>query len=256
MSEQLKRINTEDDWQSLKAFTDARIALGRTGVSIPLRESLQFKLAHAHAKDAVYSALHFDQLTITLESAGLQTHTVQSKAPNRDTYLQRPDLGRVLNHQSSQKLRELSLPESDLSIIVADGLSAAAVNENAWPVIQFLIEKATAKGYSLAPIILAEQARVAIADEIGSLLKARMTIILIGERPGLSSFDSMGAYLTFAPKPGLTDERRNCISNIREKGLPPPLAADKIMYLIDGAFRLQLSGVMLKDTDDSSLLNQ
>lgn len=241
----------EDEWNVLRTYTDARIALGRAGVSIPIRESLAFRLAHAHAKDAVYSVLASDELAAALKQEGIPYLNVHSRAAHRDEYLRRPDLGRSLDTDSAEFLKTAGLPPCDMLIVVADGLSAAAVNENALPVMQKLRDKAAEHGFSVGPVVLAQQARVALADEIGALAQARMTIILIGERPGLSSADSMGAYLTFAPEPGLTDERRNCISNIRHQGLVPDLAADKIMYLVEGAFRLGLSGVALKDDSDA-----
>ena len=247
---ELKKIGVEpDDWAFLKAYTNARIALGKTGVSIPLKESLQFKMAHAHAKDAVYSNLDITALQEALSSTGIPVHHVHSQAVNRDVYLQRPDLGRLLSADAVKQLQQLNHPSADISIIIADGLSATAINENAGSVVRLLVEKAQQARYSLAPILLVEQGRVAITDAIGGILRPRLAIILIGERPGLSSFDSMGAYITYDPQPGLTDERRNCISNIREQGLPPAFAVDKLMYLIQSAFRLQLTGVALKDND-------
>ena len=247
MNEPQKKGPEPDEWSSLKAYTTARIALGRTGVSVPLRESLRFKLAHAHAKDAVYSALNVAQLRAELAGLGLPVYAVQSRAKNRDTYLQRPDLGRLLHDLSAELLQKLNSLPADVCLIIADGLSATAVHENAISVVNLFVEKAREAGYSLAPIVLVEQGRVAITDAIGELLKPRLAIILIGERPGLSAFDSLGAYITYAPRPGLTDECRNCISNIREQGLSTVLAVDKLMYLIAQAFRLQLTGVALKD---------
>lgn len=238
-----------DDWEPLKAYTNARIALGKTGISIPLKESLQFKMAHAHAKDAVYSHLNVDGLQADLESMGLAVHHIRSQAENRDVYLQRPDLGRLLAKDSEDKLRQLASSPADISIIIADGLSATAINTYTGPVVTRLVAEAQQAGYSLAPLLLVEQGRVAITDAIGGILRPRLAIILIGERPGLSSFDSMGAYITYAPEPGLTDERRNCVSNIRDRGLPPALAVDKLMYLINSAFRLQITGVALKDNN-------
>lgn len=236
-----------DEWASLKAFTDARIALGKTGVSVPLRESLAFKLAHAHAKDAVYSVLDVDTLESELGKTNLGVYRLHSRAENRDIYLQRPDLGRRLDERSVAFLNELNATPIDISIILADGLSATALNEHAVPVVAEIITLARKMTFSLAPLMLVEQGRVAIADEIGSLLQAQLTIMLIGERPGLSASDSIGAYLTYAPEPGLTDERRNCVSNIRPHGLSPVMAAEKIMYLVEEAFRLKLTGVALKD---------
>lgn len=249
MNKLLKTNIEADEWKSLKAYTAARIALGKTGVSIPVAESLGFKLAHAHAKDAVYSALEQGSLINALRELKYPVVSLQSQATNRDMYLQRPDLGRRLSDDSVRKLQVLSAVPTDLCIILADGLSASAINENAWPVVSALLQAAKTMNYTVSAVSLVEQARVAIADEIGSLLKARLTIILIGERPGLSSFDSMGAYITYGPKPGLTDERRNCISNIRQQGLSAPLAVDKIMYVVNEAFRLKLTGVSLKDND-------
>ncbi|GAB3015455.1 ethanolamine ammonia-lyase subunit EutC [Spirosoma pulveris] len=245
-----KRNSTEtDDWEPLKAYTNARIALGKTGVSIPLKESLQFRLAHAHAKDAVYSHLNVPVLQEVLEKTGLPVYCLKSAAENRDIYLQRPDFGRLLNASSIETLQKLGSPPADVCLIVADGLSATAIMKNAGSIIERLVEKVKQAGFSLSPLLVVEQGRVAITDAIGEWLRPRLAIIFIGERPGLSSFDSMGAYITFAPQPGLTDERRNCISNIREQGLPTELAVDKLMYLIQAAFRMQLTGVSLKDND-------
>lgn len=238
-----------DEWAALKAYTDARIAPGRTGVSMPLRESLRLNLDHAHAKDAVYSALDMDVLRTQLAATGLPVHTVQSRATTRDVYLKRPDFGRLLNDASREQLQQLNLPCADVSIIIADGLSAMAVMKNAASVVNRLVEQLRKEGYTLAPLVVVEQGRVAITDDIGGLLRPHLAIILIGERPGLSSFDSLGAYITYAPQPGLTDERRNCISNIREQGLSLDIAVDKLMYLIQSAFRLQLTGVKLKDNN-------
>lgn len=249
MNEPKKKDVKPDGWEPLKAYTNARIALGRTGVSVPLKESLQFKLAHAHAKDAVYSQLDVITLQADFAPTDLPIYSIRSQAANRDMYLQRPDLGRLLADTSVEVLKRFDQSPADISIIVADGLSATAIMKNAGPVVNLLVEKIRQAGYSLAPILLVEQGRVAIMDAIGGLLRPRLAIILIGERPGLSSFDSMGAYLTYAPQPGLTDERRNCVSNIREQGLAPTMAVDKLMYLIHTAFRLQLTGVALKDND-------
>lgn len=249
MSEQKKTGLESDEWDVLKAYTSARIALGKTGVSIPLRESLQFRLAHAHAKDAVYSSLNIADLQAELSVTGLPIHALKSQAENRDIYLKRPDLGRLLDEPSAKRLQELNSTPADICLIVADGLSATAIHKNAGPVVNLLVEQVRKAGYSLAPIILVEQGRVALTDAIGALLRPRLVIMLIGERPGLSSFDSMGAYITYAPKPGLTDERRNCLSNIREQGLTPIMAVNKLMYIIQTAFRLQLTGIELKDKD-------
>lgn len=235
-----------DDWQVLKAFTDARIALGSTGVSLPLKAVLEARLAHAQTKDAVYSSLDAAALRGALAQYGQgDVHCVHSRAADRHEYLQRPDLGRVLDDASASLLQSLSVAPSDVSIIIADGLSASAVNTHAVPFVQAFIAKA--QDYTLSPIVLASLSRVALADDIGSRLKARLTIILIGERPGLSAADSMGAYITYQPQPGTTDERRNCVSNIRTRGLLPAMAAEKAMYIVATALRLGLTGVHLKD---------
>lgn len=248
--DETKKTGTEaDDWEPLKAYTNARIALGKTGISIPLKESLQFRLAHAHAKDAVYSQLNVPELEATLSKTDLPVYCLKSKAENRDMYLQRPDFGRLLSADSVQRLQQLNTHPADICLIIADGLSATAIMKNAGSVVQLLVEKVRQAGFSLAPLLVVEQGRVAITDAVGEWLRPRLAIVFIGERPGLSSFDSMGAYITYAPQPGLTDERRNCISNIREQGLPPELAVDKLMYLIQAAFRMQLTGVALKDNN-------
>jgi ethanolamine ammonia-lyase small subunit len=229
-----------DPWHELKAFTAARIALGRTGTAMPLQEVLRFKLAHAHARDAVYSSLDI----AALSGQSWETNLLHSNAADREIYLQRPDKGRQLNENSRLSLT----PEhTDIGIILVDGLSATAVNHHAVPVLEYLYPMLQAKKISCARIQLVEQGRVAIGDEIGELLGVKLVLVLIGERPGLTSPDSLGTYLTWQPRPGLTDEARNCISNIRPEGLPYKLAAEKMFYLINEALRLQLTGVMLKD---------
>ncbi|MGG9964468.1 ethanolamine ammonia-lyase subunit EutC [Ferruginibacter sp. SUN106] len=242
----IQQYTRGDSWQSLKKFTAARIALGSTGVAIPLKELLQFRLAHAHARDAVFSQLNKDVLAEGLKQLQLPFTVLHSKAQNRNEYLQQPGFGRKLNHLSAQQLQHTGTA-CDIAIIIADGLSATAVNNHALPLLQLLIPLLKQSKFLLAPVNIAEQARVAIGDEVGVLCKAKFSIILIGERPGLSSPDSMGAYLTYAPAVGLTDESRNCISNIRPQGMNYTIAAEKIYYLIKEAFRLQYSGVALKD---------
>ena len=241
-----------DPWVGLKAYTAARIALGRTGTSVPLREALAFKLAHAHARDVVYSVLAADQLLANLGAWPLPACLVRSRAPNRPDYLRRPDWGRQLDEASRALLAEQAGGDCDLALVLADGLSATAVNEHALPLLRRLVPLLQQAGFRLAPVVLAEQARVALGDEIGQLLRARLVLVLIGERPGLSAPHSLGAYFTFGPRPGLTDEARNCVSNIRPEGLGDELAADKLFFLLREALRRQLSGVGLKD--ESGLL--
>ncbi|MEX6691291.1 ethanolamine ammonia-lyase subunit EutC [Danxiaibacter flavus] len=235
-----------DSWSSLKAFTNARIALGRTGTAVPLNESLQFKLAHAEARDAVYSVLDTEGLQDGLQHLKISSYQLHTRARDRMIYLQRPDLGRMLDDASAHAL-EIDAGDYDIAIIIADGLSATAVNMHAIPLLQLLVPRLIKENISLAPVVLLQQGRVAAGDEIGSLLRAKLSLMLIGERPGLTSPDSMGAYLTYAPQKGFTDERRNCISNIRPEGLQYNAACDKIFYLIKESLRLKLSGIELKD---------
>ena len=236
-----------DPWHELKQFTSARIALGRAGSSLPTKEILNFGLSHAMARDAVHLPLDVEALAASLKEIGLETLQVQSKAADRHTYLLRPDLGRRLNDENRQQLlsHHVAIP-IDLVIVIGDGLSSLAIQRHAKPFLEVLFKQLPAS-WKIAPIIIAKQARVALADEVGECLGARMSVILIGERPGLSSPDSMGIYLTYAPKVGCSDAERNCISNIRQEGLAYDLAAQKLNMLIRESIRLKLSGVNLKD---------
>lgn len=236
-----------DPWAGLRAFTAARIALGRSGTSVPLREALAFRLAHAHARDAVYSALASEQLVRELAELELPISQVRSRAASRQEYLQRPDLGRQLAEESRAQLAGPVAGPCDLALVLADGLSATATNCHALPLLRQLVPALRQAGLRLGPLVLAEQARVALGDEVGHLLQARLVLVLIGERPGLSAPDSLGAYFTYAPRPGLTDEARNCVSNIRPEGLGYAAAAAKLLVLLSEALRRQLSGVGLKD---------
>ncbi|MGV3765885.1 MAG: ethanolamine ammonia-lyase subunit EutC [Chitinophagaceae bacterium] len=243
---ELKNTPGKDQWEALKQFTTARIALGRTGSGVPTSALLQFKLAHAHARDAVHSRMDTSHIIEGLKERKLSVIEVASKATDRIIYLQRPDLGREPDPHSITSLQEQAFP-CDVCIVIADGLSAQAINLNALPLLDELIPLLQAAGRTLAPVCVATQARVALADHIAFHLKARLSVILIGERPGLSASDSMGAYLTFEPKPGLTDDSRNCISNIRPEGISSERAAAKLFYLIQEAFERKISGVALKD---------
>ncbi|WNW12283.1 ethanolamine ammonia-lyase subunit EutC [Pseudomonas sp. DTU_2021_1001937_2_SI_NGA_ILE_001] len=241
---------TANPWQHLRQLTPARIALGRAGTSLPTAAQLDFQFAHAQARDAVH--LPFDHTAISeqLQQRQLDTLLLHSAAPDRHTYLQRPDLGRRLNEESAQRLDEHAAQHGkghDLAIVIADGLSSLAVQRHSWPFLEKLLEQVRAEGWSLAPITLVQQGRVAVADEVGERLGAKMSVILIGERPGLSSPDSLGLYFTWAPKVGLNDAYRNCISNVRLEGLSYGMAAYRLMYLMREACRRQLSGVDLKD---------
>lgn len=241
-------MKEDDPWAFLKAHTPARIAQGRTGRSLPTSALLSFQLDHARARDAVHSTLDTALLLQQLDEVHSSSLQVSSQATDRQMYLQRPDLGRKLNEASRTTLQN---PDNhtgyDLCIVVADGLSALAVNRYALPTVTGLVRQAMDLNWSVAPICVVEQGRVAIGDEIAHCLKADLLVVLIGERPGLSSPDSMGAYLTYRPRPGLTDESRNCVSNIRPQGLSAAFASQKISYLLAEMKRRQLSGVALKD---------
>ena len=255
-----------DPWANLRTFTDARIAIGRTGTAEPLRASLDFKLAHAHARDAVHSALDLAKLTAQFQTFQLPVLTLHSQAKDRFEYIQRPDFGRRLDAVSHNDLATFltqTAPTSctyDVALIFADGLSATAINEHAFPLLELLIPKLQNLNLKMGPLSIIEQGRVAIGDEVGALLNAQIAVIFIGERPGLSSPDSMGAYLTYAPQIGTTDEARNCVSNIRTRGLVYAAAVEKIVYLIEESLRLKLTGVGLKDmemgTNGHSRLNE
>lgn len=242
-------------WARLRAATPARIGLGHSGASMPVDEVLRFGLAHARARDAVHEPFRAGDIATALAQLGQQVIEVASAAGDRATYLRRPDLGRVLSQTSRARL-SLHNRSSDLSIVIADGLSATAIHHNALAFVSALLPHLQRSTIGCAPLVVASQARVALGDEIGHLLSARMVLMLIGERPGLSSPDSLGAYLTFGPRPGLTDAHRNCISNIRPEGLSLEVAAAKLSWLIDEAFRRSLTGIDLKDDSDTLLLTQ
>ncbi|MGH8770985.1 MAG: ethanolamine ammonia-lyase subunit EutC [Burkholderiales bacterium] len=238
-----------DPWQQFRQHTRARIALGRAGVSMPTEEVLNFQLAHALARDAVHAKLDAEALSAGLEARGYLVLRARSAAESRDAYLKHPDLGRSLDEESKSILAHAAPTSSyDAAFVIADGLSAIAVERHAIPLLDEMIPKL--KDWQIAPIVIATQSRVALGDEIGELLKAKMVAILIGERPGLSSPDSLGVYLTFDPKPGRLDSERNCISNIRPDGLSYSLASHKLRFLMNEARRLKLTGVALKDESD------
>ncbi|WLH84139.1 ethanolamine ammonia-lyase subunit EutC [Pseudomonas sp. FP2338] len=240
----------DNPWLELRRLTPARIALGRTGTSIPTNAQLDFQFAHAQARDAVHLPFDHAGLSSQMAERGRDSLLLHSAAVDRHMYLQRPDLGRRLSDESAQSLRDYAAAHPggvDLAVVVADGLSALAVHKHTLPFLTRMEEQTQAEGWSLSPVILVEQGRVAVADEIGQLLGAKMVVILIGERPGLSSPDSLGLYFTYNPKVGLTDAYRNCISNVRLEGLSYGMAAHRLLYLMKEACRRQLSGVNLKD---------
>jgi ethanolamine ammonia-lyase small subunit len=247
-----KPVSLAERWAQLATLTPARIALGRSGASLPTREVLRFGLAHAQARDAVHEPFRAEEIAASLGALKLETIRAASAARTRQDYLRRPDLGRGLSPESREALAARR-GNFDLAIIVADGLSSTAVHQNAVPFIAALLPHLLRQQRSLAPVVIASQARVALGDEAAHALGARMALVLVGERPGLSSPDSLGAYLTFAPRPGLTDAARNCISNIRPGGLSFEAAAFKLAWLIEQAFRRSLSGVDLKDESGAAL---
>jgi ethanolamine ammonia-lyase small subunit len=244
-----KSIVTTDAWQPLRTATSARIALGRAGGSLPTHEWLDFKSAHASARDAVHQTFDAETLAADIEMLGVETITLESAAGARTIYLQRPDLGRRLDAESEQRLNSLAKKSEtpELAIIVSDGLSALAVHRQVTPLLASLLPKLQHDNWQLAPIVIARFGRVALEDQVGQILGAQLAVMLIGERPGLGSPDSLGAYLVYAPRIGNTDASRNCVSNIRPEGLPFDAAAATIHYLLTEARRRQLSGIQLKD---------
>ncbi len=261
----------ENPWSDLRRFTDARIGLGRAGISLPTSEMLAFQLSHAQARDAVNFPLDISEMTKTLSAIDAlsvveKPLSLQSEAVDRVTYLQRPDLGRKLNQagrttllNTMQSRQSSTQAQYDLAIVVVDGLSSLAVQKNAAPFISELLKQLPTEPspYKIAPITLVEQGRVAIGDDIGELLNAQVVMVLIGERPGLSSPDSLGLYLTWEPKTGLNDACRNCISNIRPAGLSYFEAARRAVYLLQEAKKCGLTGVNLKDrTQDDVIEHQ
>jgi ethanolamine ammonia-lyase small subunit len=248
----------DNPWQALRQFTAARIALGRAGVSLPTAPQLAFQLAHAQARDAVHLALDADTLRTQLLQAGIPgteaCQVLDSAAVDRLTYLQRPDLGRRLSDAARAQLSSaVGITQAqedriyDLAFVIADGLSSLAIARNAVPFLQAVQQRIAPRNWTQAPPTIVRQGRVAIGDEIGSLLRTRLVVVMIGERPGLSSPDSMGLYLSWMPRTGMTDAERNCISNVRPEGMRYDEAAGKLDYLLAEAHRRGLTGVGLKD---------
>jgi ethanolamine ammonia-lyase small subunit len=230
----------------LRALTPARVALGRAGMSLPTSALLGFTLDHARARDAVHAAFDAQALIAQLAGLGLAASEVKSRTGNRRDYLRRPDLGRRLDEAS---VRQLASGEGSgkLAIMIGDGLSPAAVHAHAVELMRHLRPCLAASQIRLGPVVIASGARVALGDEIGAILRADMIVVLIGERPGLSAPDSLGAYLTFAPAIGRTDADRNCVSNIHREGLTYEEAALKIAWLAREGLKRRVTGVALKD---------
>ena len=243
---QKRSLAQPDAWQHLRQLTPARIAVGRSGGSLPTAELLDFQLAHARARDAVHATFNVGRLADEIAVLGLNVIQLASAAADREAFLKRPDLGRMLAKQSREQLA--GAPRSfDLAIVVSDGLSALAVERQVVPLLAAWLPLVKEAAWRMAPIAIVERGRVAIEDEVGAALGAQAAVILIGERPGLGSPDSLGAYLVFSPQPGRSDADRNCVSNIRPQGLPPESAALKLHYLVREALTRRVSGIALKD---------
>ncbi|MGC2638505.1 MAG: ethanolamine ammonia-lyase subunit EutC [Acidobacteriaceae bacterium] len=250
-----------DLWARLRRYTPARIGLGRVGASVPTQAVLLFALDHARARDAVHTELDADAVRDELRDAGFgEAAVVRSQARDRMEYLLRPDLGRRLDEESRTRLREIGQRDraerdrtGELTVVIADGLAAMAPQSHAVPLLRELTGtwRDGPQRAANVRVVVAKLARVALGDEIGALLRAEATVVLIGERPGLSSPDSLGVYLTWAPQVGRTDAERNCISNVRPEGLPYAEAARRLDYLLREARRLRISGVELKDDSES-----
>jgi len=247
----LKPPVIENPWEALRRHTPARIALGRAGPALPTREVLEFGLAHARARDAVHRALDADRLERELSAGGYAPLRVASQAPDRASYLTRPDLGRRLDAESVKRLAGTA----ELVVAVEDGLSAVAVQNHAVPLLTELVRLSAAR-WSRAAVVIAVNGRVALGDAIGERLSARLVVVLIGERPGLTSPDSLGVYITHAPRVGRTDAERNCISNIHARGLSYEEAARKVDWLAATALARGVSGIALKDDSNSQQLER
>ncbi len=244
----MKNVN-DDPWTSLRKYTKARIALGRAGIALTTAELLRFRMDHARARDAVLQDMDPVAVRTSLEKYHMPIVELTTQAQDRNEYIHRPDLGRRLSPESVTLLTKYR-GEYDIALVIADGLSGKAIETNLVPFLDVLLPHLGDAHYTLSPFCIVRQGRVAVSDEIGGILKAKLSVIMIGERPGLSSPDSMGIYITYGPEPGLTDERRNCISNIRPDGLAYSTAALKLGYFIRESVRLKLSGVKLKDDED------
>ncbi|MGC1444792.1 MAG: ethanolamine ammonia-lyase subunit EutC [Xanthobacteraceae bacterium] len=242
-------IWNDDLWKDLRRLTAARIGLRRAGAALATREMLDFQLAHARARDAVHATLDEAKLAADLSGLGVPVISLTSAAADRQTYLMRPDLGRRLNAVADAALTP-HRDYYDVAFVVADGLSARAVERHAAPVLSRVVPALRAEGFKIAPLVIVRHGRVAAGDAVATALAARCVAVLIGERPGLSAPDSMGAYLTWQPSAQATDAERNCISNIRPDGVGYDTAAFKLTHLLRAMRARKLSGVALKDDSD------
>jgi len=243
-------------WEILKQQTHARIGLKRAGNSLSTQELLDFRLAHSRAKDSVWKDLDLERVETQVQSLGIKTLTVQSQCENKQEFLLRPDRGRKLNPGSETELASTAQEEKpvDCLLVLADGLSAAALEIQSLSFLKAFIEATQKEKLSVGPVIIARYARVALGDTIASFFKARSVLVLIGERPGLASPQSLSVYYTFSPSSSTTDADRNCISNIQERGLHPALAGELSVSLITQSLKQQLGGVKLTLQDLSIIL--
>ena len=240
-----------DPWSDLKQFTDARIALGRTGCSLLTDDYLQFSLAHARARDTIYMPFESEKVGNRLRQMGLDTLEVSSQASSRSMFLRQPDMGRRLNDASRQQLKDMDYKGADVLLVIGDGLSSKAVNKQAVPLIANFLPYMEELGLTVGPVVLAHESRVALGDDIAEMMHCGLVAILIGERPGLSSPDSLGVYITYKPFAGRLESERNCISNVRPEGLNYERAAFKMAWLVEAAYDLGKSGTALKDKSDN-----
>jgi ethanolamine ammonia-lyase small subunit len=234
-------------WQRLRQYTEARIGLGHSGGSITTEHHLAFQYAHACAQDAVWRQLDWSIVEQGLTDTPIELLKVDSKAKDRDQYLQRPDYGRQLSAASRQGLKNEAVLTADAVIVIADGLSSTAIEQNAVPMVKSLVKAFVEHGLTCPYVVMANQSRVALGDEVAEQLQARHLVLLVGERPGLSSPNSLGIYYTYSAQAGYTDAKRNCISNVRQGGQSIDDATGRLMWLVREAERRKLSGVQLKD---------
>jgi ethanolamine ammonia-lyase small subunit len=244
MSDDPSQGSSRQSWVALRRYTPARIAIGRVGCGLPIKAHLEFQAAHARARDAVQASLEVDDFAKLLTACGWSVCTVRSAASNRQVFLRQPNLGRLLSPESKVELSEPMIAP-DVVIVIGDGLSSLAVERHAIPVLKCLWPRLQDLGYRLGPIVVATQARVGLADHIGELLQAKISVMMIGERPGLSAADSLGLYLTYEPRIGRVDSERNCISNVRDEGMTAENGAAAAVNLINSMFVHRASGVSL-----------
>jgi ethanolamine ammonia-lyase small subunit len=236
------------DWETLHRFTQARIGLGRSGHGVPTSEHLKFQLDHARARDAVHWSWDLESFQKKLKKEKLPSFVLKTPAQTRTEYLARPDLGRKLSSESEKTLRSKFRKSYNIALLLSNGLSSSAIETHGLPFLKILMKELHESGFKASPIFLADNSRVALSDAVGAAVNAKMVVMLVGERPGLTSSDSLAMYLTYAPKVGNTDANRNCVSNIRPpEGLDYKNAVRKTLFLINESFRRKLSGVQLKD---------